>query len=37
MASVIDGSHARDIALEKARSARAWESSLGHALSGPRP
>lgn len=37
MASVIDGSHARDVALEKAHSARAWEASLGHALSGPRP
>ena len=37
LASVIDGSHARDVALEKAQSARAWEASMGHGISGQRP
>jgi hypothetical protein len=37
LASVIDGSHARDVALEKAQSARAWEATVGHAISGQRP
>lgn len=27
LASVMDGSHARDVAVERAQSARAWESS----------
>lgn len=42
LVSVIDGSHARDVALERARSARAWEAVQSPALalrglSGPRP
>jgi hypothetical protein len=42
LASVIDGSHARDVALEKAHAARSWEAVQGRSfevsgISGPRP
>lgn len=42
LASVIDGSHARDVALEKAHAARSWEAVQGRSLevsgiSGSRP